>query len=371
MHIIFLIKGSLEKNVPIINQITVALDKKHRVSVICTDCQKKLLEMLEEKGAEVHCSMHAVFGISVVKKATDWLGVRKQFFKILGMIHKEGDVLYVGSLDTALAMGNRLTKFKYILHIRELYDKYPQYLRLLQPIAQSARVVIVPEYCRAAMLKCWLRLNRSPVVIPNKPYKHPREKNLTIDSKEIESLVNNLCDKKIIIYQGNISRDRDIKALVGAILNNNDGKKFALLLMGTNHGNYLEEIKKEYPEIYYINYVPAPFHLQITSHAYMGLVTYDDSCLNNMFCAPNKIYEYCGFGIPVLGRDIPGLKYTIDYYKAGLCVDFSDNQAVQKAIKEIDANYLEYSSRANAFYDSIDIGTLFDNMIHIAQGYEL
>lgn len=62
-----------------------------------------------------------------------------------------------------------------------------------------------------------------------------------------------------------------------------------------------------------------------------------------------------GFGIPVLCHDIPGLRYTIGQYKAGVCTDMDDTESIKAAIEEMDNNYEEYSKNARTFYDSYDI----------------
>lgn len=366
-HLIFLIKGSLEKNVPIITQITVASEKGHCVSVICTNCDRRLRKILHHKGVNLYHSKHPVIGVPVIRKVMDWLGVRLQFYRILLKIYTPGDLLYIGSLDTALSMGKKLLKYDYILHIRELYDKYPHYLHLIKPYAQIAKVVVIPEYCRAAILKTWLCLKKPPLVIPNKPYEHPRVKNGYIHNKKARKIIEKLKGKKIILYQGNISRDRGLTNILKAISQCID-EQYALILMGVNHKNYVEEIKKECKGIYHIDYMAAPFHLEVTSHAHIGLVAYDESSLNNIFCAPNKIYEYSGFGIPVLGNDIPGLRYTIGNSGAGLCVNFSNPEEVKNAIYLFEERYGRYSKKAKEFFDHTDLGEIFDKMLHSFYG---
>ena len=79
--------------------------------------------------------------------------------------------------------------------------------------------------------------------------------------------------------------------------------------------------------------------------------------MNHLFCAPNKTWEYSGFGIPTLGNDLPGLEYSIGSAGAGRCVDFDDKDAIIEAIKDIDNKYEEYSSNATKFYNSFDVGT--------------
>ena len=107
-------------------------------------------------------------------------------------------------------------------------------------------------------------------------------------------------------------------------------------------------------------YITAPYHLEVTSHAFVGILIYTPvyniftSPLNSIYCAPNKIYEFSQFGIPMIGNNIPGLKYTIDYHKMGICVDKLDIESFGYAIKDIVDNFNTYSKNALDFNESDD-----------------
>ena len=89
--------------------------------------------------------------------------------------------------------------------------------------------------------------------------------------------------------------------------------------------------------------------MEITSYARIGINFYRPNCLNKAFCAPNKIYEFSGFGIPIIGNDIPGLKNTIGLNNAGKCIDLTEENII-KAINEIDEKYEYYSKNAYNFF---------------------
>lgn len=102
-----------------------------------------------------------------------------------------------------------------------------------------------------------------------------------------------------------------------------------------------------------IDYIPAPLHLEITSNAYIGLLFYNPDSLNKAFCAPNKIFEYSCFGLPIIGNDIPGLKNTIGNAGAGICTEFS-YERIKEALETIVKNYDEFSANSLRFYSSVD-----------------
>lgn len=130
---------------------------------------------------------------------------------------------------------------------------------------------------------------------------------------------------------------------------------YYVVLMGFDlyKTNAYAELKKIYASVIELPSLPAPLHLEVTSHARIGLVFYDNFSLNQAFCAPNKIYEYSGFGIPMLANKIPGLENTVGRYNAGKCIDFKAEE-LACAMKEIDSNYDLYSTNASTLYESVD-----------------
>lgn len=88
-----------------------------------------------------------------------------------------------------------------------------------------------------------------------------------------------------------------------------------------------------------------------------------DSSLNRAFCAPNKIYEYAGLGIPSIGNKVPGLINTINKYKMGKCVNICvDN--LKSAIKDIEKNYSDYSNNAYKFFNSTNNRTEIQKIVN-------
>jgi glycosyltransferase involved in cell wall biosynthesis len=271
------------------------------------------------------------------------------FFKNrIPFIIKEGgfDLVWIATAEAAMYLGKPIEGVKYIFSIYELYDVVPKLLKKITPIAQNASAVVVPEFNRAYMLRFWLALDSTPVIIPNKPLNVPPL------SLEVPVQLKSLIDKKIILYQGHIIKDRNLDALCEAVSNMTE---YVLVLMGSSSDNYLEELKTNYSNILIINFLPPPSHLKITSYAYIGIVTYDYTDLNQVYCAPNKIWEYSGYGVPMLANNIPGLIYTVGNAGAGCCIDMNNPKIIEDTIKQIDANYAVYSQAAKRMFDSIDV----------------
>ena len=256
------------------------------------------------------------------------------------------DLLWVIHEKTAFEFRDALKGERYIISLYELMDHDRHFLEVIKPVLQNALEVMVPEYNRACILRVWEKLDNTPTVIPNKPLHHPRKRNIP------NSYYEQLEGKKIVLYQGYINRSRNLDKVCEAV---KDMPGYCIVLMGKGDESYIQELNSKYPQIIHISFIAPPEHLYVTSWAHVAIVKYDFVVLNAIFCAPNKTWEYTGFGIPVLCHNIPGLQYTIGQYKAGICTDMDNTECIKAAIEEIDKHYDEYSKNALTYYNSFDV----------------
>ena len=82
-----------------------------------------------------------------------------------------------------------------------------------------------------------------------------------------------------------------------------------------------------------------------------------------MFCAPNKVYEYAGFGMPMLANDIPGLRARVAYSGAGVCFDRDDPREILSRLDFILAHYEELSANAVKYFEADDISAATDKIL--------
>ena len=125
------------------------------------------------------------------------------------------------------------------------------------------------------------------------------------------------------------------------------------VMMGLDKNNIANKVKAIYPNTIISDYIPAPQHLEITSNAFIGLLFYHPNSLNKAFCAPNKIFEYSNYGLPIIGNSIPGLQNTIGRYRAGYCIDFTYD-SVLSVINEIISHYNQVQECSKEFFNSVD-----------------
>ncbi|MBE6749945.1 MAG: glycosyltransferase family 4 protein [Ruminococcaceae bacterium] len=352
MKITFILKSGIEFLPPIFPRIVLCAERNHNVTVICSKLLDEYKTFFNQKGIKFFETNHNTKIFNRHCKILDWIGFNKSVWSIVKRENLSDSVLYICSGDTALALGGELLKHKYALQSNELYDTNSMYKKMLKKFAVNAMAFVVPEFSRANICMYWYGLKKMPFVIPNYPYISKENTGIEDIPQNAVDIVNSISDKKIVLYQGVISAgDRSLGVIAEALSQIND-ENYVLLLMGKNKNSSYEAIKQVYGNTYYIPFIAAPKHLWVTGKAHIGVLSYDRISLNNIFCAPNKIYEYSAFGVPMLGNNIPGLKYCIETNDMGVCADFEDVQNVKAAILELSKGNENYSKKSKEFFES-------------------
>lgn len=273
--------------------------------------------------------------------------------KVKQALHtKDFDKLWIIHENTLFEIRDLLTGIRYTFSMYELNDARIGFLNKISNAIKSADEIVVAEFNRASILRTWMNLPKTPTVLPNKPLKHPHDRFIKLNEDY------GLYGTKVILYQGHIQKNRKIDTICEAISNMNG---YTLVLMG-NKTDYCDELQHQYPKIKFIDFVNPPDHLNITSHAYIGIVKYDYVDLNSIFCAPNKTFEYAGFGIPMIANNIPGLINSVGKYNAAECIETDDVEGIRRAILKIDSNYDSYSQGSLNFFNSINVKSLIMNI---------
>lgn len=356
--IIYIHKARFHERPPVISAVMILHSLGYDVTIITAGLSVEWKDQLSKMGIrfnviEGNCKSRFL-------KAVDYYRFRHSTFSFLNnnKYLPEDTLLWVESAYTIVALGKKLKKYHFVLQIQELYEKVKYQLKAIANVINNAEAVFMPEYNRCSIYQVWYKLNKRPYLLPNKPYFVPDDDNLKELQEKYKTKINELEGKKNIIYQGLLHKERDLSCFVKAVKELHD---YRLVLLGKDLG-MLKHYKEIDSEILHIDFLPAPDYLAITSKAYIGIVTYDPMELNTSYCAPNKIYEYGYFGLPMVGNEVPGLKYTIEMKKAGVLVDEHNEEDIKNAILRIDANYDEYRQNARSLYDSVDN----ENTIRIA-----
>lgn len=352
MKIVYIVKSKLHFYPPCVSHIRMIKKLGYDIEVLYGTCDDNTIKLLESE--KINC--YKVSNINEeyfgkINKLKGWIKFRLDLSKKLNQYDDQDTLYWFGTAETVIPMKGLLKEKKYVVTLLELLDNSPQKRRMLHGILENAYKVTCCEETRAYITKFWFSLKELPTIFPNKPYNQITERRVAPSSEITKKIIDEIKNDNVIIYQGYIQNTDELIEIAKALKECN--KNYKLVLMGIDQYNSYDKIKKVYDNCVFYPYVPAPLHLEITSYATFGILFYRPNILNNAFCAPNKIFEYSGFGIPMIGNDIPGLKNTVGKANAGKFIDLK-KENILKAINDMEKNYEEYSKNAIQYFNSVD-----------------
>lgn len=350
--VLYITKSRLHYYPPCVSQIKMLKDLGCDITVLYGSCEDGVLKDLRSVGIEcIQLIDSRGKAPGVFDKAINWLLFRESLSKYLRSIDRKNTLLWFGNAETLLPMKGKLFGFSYVITYLELLDTMKLRLLLLKNMSRNAKAIVTCEETRSYLMKYWFGLEKLPYTMPNKPYTVQAQKKCIPTTAEGQKILREVNGRKFIIYQG-IFQDYEYLKCVAEVLKV-EFPEYCFVMMGIDKNHVVERIKKINPNTVFSNYIPAPRHLEITANADIGLLFYNPDSLNKAFCAPNKIFEYSYFGLPILGNSIPGLRNTIGSAKAGECVDFTPDN-VSWALHRMIDNYDKYSRHSKDFYDSVN-----------------
>lgn len=267
---------------------------------------------------------------------------------------KKEDMVIFGTLDSLLYAFPFSKKHGYVLCLKEMYDRSSLVWRLAAKyFAKNAIAVICCEKNRAQYAKFKWDLKELPYVLSNKPYGHPQKRNLDASNEKISGIIDRMNEKTIVYQSKHIWYGDEVAELARGLSLAGDNDIQLVIIGEVDDESLKGKVEAIYPNIIWAGHIHAPLHLEITSHAKIGIAVYAQNCLNNLFCAPNKTYEYAGFSMPTLCSDSPGLTETVGLSRAGICTKWKAEN-IAAAVSEMFENYDEYSENSKKFFEGED-----------------
>lgn len=285
-------------------------------------------------------------------------------------------IIWSADMRASAILGNHARMYgkRFIQTLYELGEEVGKsYLRFDIERLYHEATVVECEYNRAHILKAEHDIEDLPFVMPNKPFAHPRKKDLSCSEVPgLKSILESWKDKRVFLYQGVLQDDRqELFAMIDALC---AGLPDCVIAVMGKSNSSVESLSRKYKNFCHVPFVLPPKHLVVTSYADIGLAYYKGgaiyglSPLNPVYCAPNKIFEYAGFGIPMICNDVPGLKYSVGDAGAAICLNSLDRQSVVDAAKKILADYETYSHAAVSYFDSVNVEQISMDILNHARG---
>lgn len=361
MRIIYIIKKGFQFFPPCLTQVLYLHELGAELTIYHGKNTKQIDDVLNSLGIDHYTLNSDSKNPSTIRSYINFALYSIEASRIINQ-NNANILFWFGNCESAITIPGIIKKYKYILNDLELYELGSLYDRLTKKVISRASIVTCCEKHRSALMKERYKLQKEPIVIPNKPYDGKYNYLFEIEDRAShKDIIDQFVGKNVLLYQGLIREDRPIDNIARALKKINN-KKNIFVIMGKADVCYIDKIKKIYKNTIFTGFIPAPDHLQITKYAQIGIAVYDRLNLNNEFCAPNKIYEYAKYGVPMLTSQNIGLLETIGQAGAGKCVDLNDVDEITKAIIEIQCNHSTMSNKAIDFYHATDISKIITNL---------
>ena len=312
-------------------------------------------------------------GKNVIKHIKNRMVLSKELRTAVEKAMQNSDILWTTSNNTVRVLGKNILKYKNVMQLMELmqygyfYKKIVKYN--IEDLARKSWKVVVPEENRAYIQKAWWNLDKVPYVLPNKPYSIDNFETTDDMDEAIKKIQNE--KRRIVMYLGGIWPDRDLSKFSEAI--KRCGENYCLYIIGKPSDSEQERLLNKMIDngnVEYLGYFKPPKHLEFLKYAYIGLLPYKPSSagvfseLNALYCAPNKIYEYAAFGVPMIGSDVLGLKIPFEKYGIGKICDTEEPESIATAIKSIEIDHDSMSENCSRFYDDTDLDKIVQSIIN-------
>ena len=339
-----------------LNDLGVELTVYHGVDTDYINC------ILEQRKIQHHVMKFDSVQRGRFRSVKRFLSYNHEVRRIIKKIPRD-EIIWFGSGESAFFLGRVLNNRRIVLSILELYGNDLRWWRgkAIEYPLRKATIITCCEKHRASIMYGRYGLKKIPYILPNKPYEFEDScsNTMPLPLQDYEH-------KFIVLYQGVIHPERPLLNIAKALNKINDGN-IVFIIMGKflhdTSEQMIEELKKEYRNTIYLGFISNPEHLAYTQFAKIGIAVYDFSSLNTIFCAPNKIYEYAKFGVPMLCSQNIGLQETVGAAMAGECVDYSNVDAIVDGLKKIREKHELYSQNAFSFYNSINNRTVIESLI--------
>lgn len=183
----------------------------------------------------------------------------------------------------------------------------------------AADLVIAANRYRARLMKKYYGMKSPPVPVLNIPSVGQTQASPDVE-REYSSL--KVDGRSVIVYEGNMASSRGIHLLVNAMPLLRDDCMMVLIGSGSGAEQIRENVKKRGLEndVFCLGTVPHSSLHSILALCHIGLVTYSFSGLNNIYCAPNKLFEYAHAGLPILSSGQRVLRQMVRGYDIGECL---------------------------------------------------
>lgn len=172
---------------------------------------------------------------------------------------------------------------------------------------------------------------------------------------------------QILLYQGGFARHRGLDVLIRSAPLLPEG--WALVMMGwgtfepTLRG-IAAQVDPSGERVRFLPGAPQAELAQWTAGASLGVIPYENVCLNHWFCTPNKIWEYPVAGVPILASPFPELRKAVEGNGTGVLLeDPVTPENIARAVAGVSGERLAEMRRACRAFLAKDNWSLYERRL--------
>lgn len=178
----------------------------------------------------------------------------------------------------------------------------------------------------------------------------------------------------MMVYQGVISKGRNLSFFAKCL--KELPANYHMMFIGDGDG--LDDLKNTARElsvekrIEFTGRLSNDEMLEKLKACHIGIISYPFTSLNNIYCSPNKIFEYSALSLPYMATEQPFFKKVQSQYRIGRTFKFNDINSFVEETKVLVATYKDAAKGFELFLQDYSFSKEMDKLKSIIQnGYSV
>lgn len=153
-----------------------------------------------------------------------------------------------------------------------------------------------------------------------------------------------------IVYQGAIAEERKLSFFIEAI-SKIDNARLVMIGDGPSLNDYKQLVKERGLEdkVEFTGRLSNKEMIERLDNCSIGIISYPFSNYNNIFCSPNKIFEYAAISLPFIATSQPFIKEVQEKYHIGRTFEIGNIDSFVDNLKAILCDFSSYTCNSKKF----------------------
>lgn len=359
MRIVMIFPGLVGYLPPAVTAAVALHDCGDDVFLIAGGCETPTRRILSERGVKCLDIGMQRYPWSALGKATLRLRFGVHLWSALRVLRPQVVWYHGAHAMEYLSLARRLAPAALtVAHAHELYDEHKRLRASQERAIKASTCWIVPDQNRESLLSAVTRSKAPRWIVPNRPLETlaggPNSGRETLELFRRRG--GSAGCTRLVIYQGLIAESRCVLEAVEAFQRTRRPDLGLIILGECRDRRYAVRLRaavKGDGRIVVLDRIAPPLHLRVTMGADVGILLYAPTSLNNLFCAPNKLFEYAWCGLGVVIPAFPPLIAATEPFGFGSSADPRDASSIARALEhELDRAPVARREAAAAFLEA-------------------